>query len=264
MLEEAPLPAALEPTGADGPHLLLLSARDEAALEQATKNLADYLDGTPADLGDTAFTLQRGRRSFALRRCVVAQGPAEAAALLRRPTASPVHTRHCQSDRPDVVFLFPGQGSQYAGMGRELYQRDQTFRIWFDRCADMLAPQLKCDLRQVIFDDGTETLDQTRFAQPALFALSYALAKVWLSWGVTPQIVGHTRRRIRRRMPGRRFHLGRWAPPRHIPGGNDASATRGRHVVAAGIRGAGAGLARFFVRAGGSQRAVALRGVRSA
>ncbi len=172
---------------------MVLSARDEAALEQATVNLADYLDRTKADLGDVAFTLQCGRRPFAHRRCVVASTLADAASHLRRPAASPVHTRHCQSDRPDVVFLFPGQGSQHAGMGRELYEHDKTYRTWFDRCADIVAPQLGCDLRQVVFEDRDQNLDQTRFAQPALFALSYALAKVWLSWGVAPRaLVGHS------------------------------------------------------------------------
>ena len=176
-----------------GEQLLLLSARTDAALTDATRNLAAYLDEAPAALGDVAFTLQRGRRYFSQRRFVVSATAAAAAEMLRNPQTRPVMTRLCESSAADVVFLFPGQGTQYAGMGRELYQREKVFRTWFDRCADIVQPLIGRDLRDVVFAEDDGNLDQTRYAQPALFAVGYSLAQLWQSWGVRPRaMLGHS------------------------------------------------------------------------
>lgn len=192
VLEEAPaMPPA--PKESSNEQLLVVSARNETALEEATRNLADYLSTAPASLADVSFTLQVGRRAFAQRRFLVARNNAEAAGLLRNPQARPVETFPCDASDPGVIFMFPGQGTQYAGMGRDLYQHENVFRTWFDRCAQTVEGLLGRDLRNVLFAEDERTLDQTRYAQPALFTIGYALAKLWQSWGVEPAaMLGHS------------------------------------------------------------------------
>jgi acyl transferase domain-containing protein len=192
VLQEAPASKvpAVEPVAEQ---LLVLSARSKAALEQATANLSEYLRDTQNPLSDVAFTLQAGRRQFGHRCYVVARSKLEAATALDNPKARPVETRHCTAAGPGVVWLFPGQGTQHAGMGRELYQAEPEFHKWFDRCATLVEPWLGRDLREVVFAEGEGVLDQTRFAQPAIFSFSYALAKLWQSWGVHPAaMLGHS------------------------------------------------------------------------
>src|SRR5208283_5296622 len=85
-----------------------------------------------------------------------------------------------------VYFMFPGQGSQHARMGHGLYQTEPVFREEMDRCARILTPEMGLDFRQIMFSEGDQ-INQARFAQPAIFALSYSLARLWMSWGVTPR-----------------------------------------------------------------------------
>lgn len=193
VLEEAP-----EPVRADGgghPQLLVLSARSEAALEAATQRLREHLDGRAAlDMRDVAWTLQEGRRAFPHRRTLVAATAAEAVAALDNPKRAPVHTaRHEGGDRP-VAFLFSGQGSQFAGMGADLYAQHAVYRDAIDRCAELLREPMGRDLREVLFAPaGDLTINETRYAQPALFVTEYALATLWQSWGVRPAaMLGHS------------------------------------------------------------------------
>jgi phthiocerol/phenolphthiocerol synthesis type-I polyketide synthase E len=173
VLEEAPQRAETE---AGEPALLLVSAKTESALDAATANLAAHLTGN-SNLADVAYTTQVGRRSFEYRRFVVAQDAADATAQLsRRPRA--VRRRH----NPSVVFMFPGQGAQYVHMGTELYRTQPRFRMEIDRCREYVDIDLESpDMRQ------------TANAQPALFAVEYALAKLWQHWGVRPRaLIGHS------------------------------------------------------------------------
>jgi len=174
-VEEAP---AIEPGSPSRPwQLLVLSARTESALNTATAELADHLRRHPElDLADVAWTLQVGRRAFAHRR--IAVGP-EALEDPRR-----LLSRHEErSDRP-VAFLFPGQGAQYPGMGRGLYETEEVFRREINRVGS--------DLRKVIFEDA-EGLEQTVHTQPALFVIEHALARLWMSWGIEPAaMIGHS------------------------------------------------------------------------
>ncbi|HEV2845928.1 MAG TPA: acyltransferase domain-containing protein, partial [Thermoanaerobaculia bacterium] len=201
VIEEAP---AAEPSGPSRPwQLFVLSARDEAALEQAAANLAAWLeaDRPASELADAAFTLQTGRRAFAARRALVCRNATEARQALRELPPERVWTASCDDSRRPVVFLFPGQGAQHVEMGRGLYDAEPVFRRELDACAERLRPLLGHDLRRLLFPPGGARereeaevlLRQTRFTQPALFAVEYALARLWLSWGVRPSaMIGHS------------------------------------------------------------------------
>lgn len=198
ILEEAPTRQPSDP--GRPPYLLVLSAKTEAALNQATGNLANYLKQHPeVNLADVAYTLQVGRRGFDHRRTVVCQNREDAIAALESLDSKQVATHRTQnSDRP-VVFMFSGQGSQYVEMARELYDTEPVFRHQIDRACEILQPHLGLDLRQILYPSAeavsaaTEQLKQTALTQPALFVIEYALAQLWLSWGVHPQAaVGHS------------------------------------------------------------------------
>ncbi|HEX6288825.1 MAG TPA: SDR family NAD(P)-dependent oxidoreductase [Herpetosiphonaceae bacterium] len=198
ILEEAP---PVEESGPSRPvQLLLLSAKTETALDAATANLRTWLKATPyVNLADVAYTLQVGRRSFAHRRIVVCRDRAEAIAGLESPPAGADTAQVDGDGSPEVIWLFPGQGSQYVGMGHDLYRTEARFRACVDRCAGLFEPHLGLDLRAVLYpqDDqraeAASLLSQTRIAQPALFVVSYALAQLWLDWGVRPAaMLGHS------------------------------------------------------------------------
>ncbi|MGI8503165.1 MAG: type I polyketide synthase, partial [Hassallia sp.] len=179
--------------------LLCLSAKTDSALETATKNLAEHLRQHPdLNLADVAYTLQVGRRVFNYRRVVVCQSIQEAINALETIDPQQVLT-HFEESIQRITFMFPGQGAQYVDMGRELYQTEITFREQVDRCCLLLEPHLGLDLHSVIYPQksekqaAVEQLKQTSLAQPALFVISYALAQLWMSWGISPQaMIGHS------------------------------------------------------------------------
>ena len=192
VLEEAP-PAAPSVTHR-AHHLLLLSARTPEALARATENLVDHLRAQPTlAIADVANTLQLGRRSFPQRRSVVVRDSAEAIAFLTSPERMPVLTGVHEGGVRPVAFLFSGQGSQHAGMAWQLYGSEPVFRAALDRCAEQLWPMLDCDLRNVLREGSDQLLGETRLTQPLLFAVEYALALLWMSWGVEPvAMLGHS------------------------------------------------------------------------
>jgi acyl transferase domain-containing protein len=177
---------------ADGPQLLVLSAKSAEALDAATARLATHLREHPeTNLADTAFTLQTGRRTFSHRRVVAAGSAEEAAIALEQRSAKRVATRHERSPSPEVVFMFPGQGAQYAGMGTQLAASEPLFRAAMDRCAEILRPELGGDFREALNDP--QRVVQTEITQPALVAVEYALAQVWLGRGIKPSaMIGHS------------------------------------------------------------------------
>lgn len=193
VLEEAPAQAAL-PAARDA-QLFVLSARSEAALDAACARLATHLEAHPGQpLADVAWTLQAGRQAFVQRRVFVAADRAGAIAALRQPQHAPVLAgRHDGGTRP-VAFLFSGQGSQHAAMGRGLYTTEPVYREVVDRCAAILQPLIGTDLRTLLqADDAGAALAETRFTQPALFVTELALATLWQHWGVVPQaMLGHS------------------------------------------------------------------------
>ncbi|MFF0223667.1 beta-ketoacyl synthase N-terminal-like domain-containing protein [Streptomyces sp. NPDC004629] len=197
VLEAAPSTRPVTADRAGDWHVLPLSARTPGALDEAAARLAGALrsaDGT-APLADIAYTLQHGRDAFPYRRAVVADSLRGAVAALERPArdGAPVPAAGAA---PAVVFLFPGQGSQYAGMGAGLYRTEPVFRAALDRCAELLRPDLGWDVRDVAFgagEEGGERLRQTLYTQPAVFSVDYALAQLLLSWGVRPSaMTGHS------------------------------------------------------------------------
>jgi acyl transferase domain-containing protein/acyl carrier protein len=179
--------------------LLVISAKTESALETATDNLAQHLGKHPeVDLADVAYTLKVGRREFDYRRIAIASNIEDTINVLTSRDPQRVFTRIQEAKEGAIAFLFPGQGTQYVNMGRELYQNESVFREWIDRSAKLLESYLKLDLRSLLFPseseiEAAEKLKQTEFAQPILFAIEYALAQLWMSWGITPNAaIGHS------------------------------------------------------------------------
>ncbi|MCC3496610.1 MAG: acyltransferase domain-containing protein [Microcoleus sp. PH2017_15_JOR_U_A] len=198
VLEEAPI---AEASGESRPsQLLVLSAKSSSALNSATANLSKYLQqNTEVNLADVAYTLQVGRKAFNHRRIVVCNDSQDGFTALENLDPKRVFTNFPESKNPPVVFMFSGQGSQYINMSLEVYQVEPTFREQIDLCSEILKPYLGIDLRHVLYPSAAEAeaatnqLTQTAIAQPALFAIEYALAKLWMSWGVHPQaMIGHS------------------------------------------------------------------------
>ena len=180
--------------------LLVLSARSEAALDRATDNLAEHLKSqSGAGLADVAWTLQAGRRAFPWRRAVVAASAQEAADALSQRDRKRLQTRHSAGGPPEICFLFPGQGSQHPNMAREVYESEPVFRQAVDRCAEILRPHLGADLRELLYpasgasEEAKRRVTDTLIAQPAIFSIEYALAQLWMSWGIRPAaMIGHS------------------------------------------------------------------------
>ncbi|CAM2010576.1 non-ribosomal peptide synthetase/type I polyketide synthase [Acanthopleuribacter pedis] len=192
ILAEAPVQAK-RPDTPKGPRLLVLSAKSEAALNAGAQSLADHVARAQPDLDDLAHTLQSGRACFPYRRHVVAEDTAQAVTLLRTPATGVVPA---PAQHPKVVFLFPGQGAQHVGMGRELYAQNPLFRAHLDAALQRLTPLLQRDPRALLFGEDPEAeaqVGQTEYAQPLLFAVSYAAARMWQARGVNAHaMLGHS------------------------------------------------------------------------
>ncbi len=183
-------------------HLLTLSASTERALKELAGRFVDRLDEKRDEsLGDLCFTANAGRSHMPHRLALVgASGPELAERLQSAVTtgsgAPGLWRGHVPGGgAPDVAFLFTGQGSQYPGMGRDLFETQPTFRRTLERCDEILRPRLERPLLSVLYPKPGEPtpLDETAYTQPALFALEYSLAELWRSWGVEPSVVlGHS------------------------------------------------------------------------
>ncbi|MEU6718019.1 SDR family NAD(P)-dependent oxidoreductase [Nonomuraea sp. NPDC046802] len=173
---------------------LIITARTAHALEQATDRLAAHLRGHRTDLADAAHTLARGRRHHPHRRTVTGIDPDLVAAALETRDPAWVTTTQSPPHHVPLVFQYGGQGTQRPGMAAELYHRFPVFRDAMDECSALLAPHLPADIRDVLLDPGSiGHLDQTLWAQPALFVHQYALTRLWKLWGITPNaLLGHS------------------------------------------------------------------------
>ena len=181
--------------------ILPLSARTPAALVQVADQYRSWLSAHPeATLADVCFTAGAGRAHLEHRAALVVNSRESAIELLGaladdRP--APGLVRGESHDTPKTAWLFTGQGSQYPGMARELFDTEPVFAETLNRCAAVVADVLEKPLLDVIFDadspDSEETLRQTSYAQPALFAVEMGLARLWQSWGFEPDVVlGHS------------------------------------------------------------------------
>jgi acyl transferase domain-containing protein/non-ribosomal peptide synthetase component F/acyl carrier protein len=200
VLEEAPVRQEVRQETERPLHLLTLSAKSEKALMKLVKRFETHLgEHASESLSDICFTANAGRSHFPYRLAVVVESSKQlrerigAFAAGTKPTG--LVSGHVQTgSRPKVAFVFTGQGCQYVGMGRQLYYTQPSFHKAFNRCAEILKSQIDRPLLPVIFEKegNSSVLDETGYAQPALFALEYALAEMWQSWGVDPFVVmGH-------------------------------------------------------------------------
>ncbi|WP_317168123.1 aminotransferase class III-fold pyridoxal phosphate-dependent enzyme [Spirosoma taeanense] len=183
--------------------LITWSAKSLSSREAYASLLADHLSQhKDQSLADVAFTLQTTRPALHHRRFAVAASAGELIEHLRNestPANREMGGAHSLTERPDeTVFMFPGQGAQYLNMGRGLYENEATYRQAIDECAALLSAHLDTDIREVLFPEqrslvAEERLKNTRYTQPALFVTEYAMAKLWMSWGIEPTVFcGHS------------------------------------------------------------------------
>ncbi len=199
VIEEAAPPKLESPPAdvKDRPlHLMTFSAKSDAALRELAQRHAEWLGSHPeASLADVCYTANAFRTPFNHRAAIIAGNAIE----LREKLEGIAQGQSPQGvvagqvkliGRPKVAFLFTGQGSQYLGMGRALYETQPVFRAALDECDDLLRQHLDEPLLSVLFSaDESSPLNETAYTQPALFALEYAIARLWQSWGVQPDIV---------------------------------------------------------------------------
>ncbi len=215
LVEEAPVAKPSSP--AHPWQLLVWSAKTETALQAATQNLQAYLQThTEVNLTDVAHTLQRGRNTFAHRRVLVCRNSEEAVAALSGDASQLLTTCQDRRDRK-VAFLFPGVGEQTEGMTRELYETEAVFRETVDHCCTLVKRLCDLDLHHVLYPEkaqngkipltnarmllgqeksaevSTSVIRRADLAQPAVFVLEYALAKLFMQWGISPQaMIGYS------------------------------------------------------------------------
>ncbi|HAC63384.1 MAG TPA: hypothetical protein DCF68_07535, partial [Cyanothece sp. UBA12306] len=184
-------------------HILTLSAKTSQALGELTQHYLDYLDSeVEAQLADICFTANTGRQHFDYRLAVFGESKEHLREQLANFEQLTTEVVKNQDKKSKIAFLFTGQGSQYLGMGYQLYQTQPTFRQTLDRCDQILRPYLAKPLIEVLyppsvedFNDSTadQLIHETAYTQPALFALEYALFELWKSWGIEADVViGHS------------------------------------------------------------------------
>ena len=179
--------------------LLTWSAKTENSLSAYQTALGNFIHkSTHTPLADIAYALRVTREDFSHRSFLIAESHSEAAKNLITPESRAPKSHTIKVVPNDIGFLFPGQGSQYLQMGKTLYDNEIVYREAIDRCAELLMADLKLDIRDIIFpetnsNEAEKSLRNTFYTQPALFVTEYALAQLWMSWGIKPTLLcGHS------------------------------------------------------------------------
>ncbi|MDO6470697.1 non-ribosomal peptide synthetase/type I polyketide synthase [Maribacter sp. 1_MG-2023] len=179
--------------------LLPISAKTETSLAGFETVLKKQIDAKPElNLADVAYSLSTTKANFNNRRFILASDTNDASEFLIDNDLKATQSSVVKNVPSEIVFLLPGQGSQYLNMGKDLYDGESAFREAVDNCADLLLDTIKVDIRKIIFqdansEDAENKLRDTRYTQPALFTIEYALSQLWMSWGILPTVLcGHS------------------------------------------------------------------------
>jgi iturin family lipopeptide synthetase A len=177
-------------------HLIVLSAKTKASLERYTDQFTNYLkNDTDANLSDIAYTLQLGRDRFKHRKIFVCDQIDNAIKALSINDTIDWEADEPQEDLQNIIFMFPGQGAQYAGMCYDLYHNEKIFRNKVDECLTIAKQYTNADLESLLFmqKGDIESINSTENAQPLLFIIEYCMAHLFISWGIKPDyMIGHS------------------------------------------------------------------------
>ncbi|MFI5138429.1 MAG: amino acid adenylation domain-containing protein [Sphingobacteriales bacterium] len=179
--------------------LITWSAKTESSVSNYAKKLAAYVDDhRNVNLSDVAWSLQSTRADLNSRRFVIAGGDDDLISKLSSETPDPSASKRLSSKASEVVFMFPGQGSQYVNMGKDIYENEPIFKGAVDECIELLKDAPQADIFNIIYPQvvdeiSAEKLKNTFYTQPAIFIIEYAMAKLWMSWGIQPTVfTGHS------------------------------------------------------------------------
>jgi polyketide synthase PksJ len=182
-------------------HLLLLSAKTQTALDRMTQNLADHFKKkTNLNLNDAAYTLQVGRKTFQYRRIAVCSTMKEAIRNLFKYGSARVGT-FLAEEIQQIIFMFPGLGSQYVEMGRGLYENEPIFSGEMDRCFEILNGLIDDDIKEILYPSASNSptaksskkINQIEITQPLIFIFEYSLAQLLMHWGIIPHaMIGYS------------------------------------------------------------------------
>jgi len=192
ILEEAPVQVKSEDFRERPCHIFTLSAKCDQALQELSQRYQEFLENnSTASIADICFTTNTGRTHFNHRLAIVAESTMQLREQLkafttRTETPGLISTKVTSKQSPKIAFLFTDQGGQYIDMGRQLYKTQSTFRQILDRCDEILRPYLAQPLLSFLHAEPSET---SPIDEPTLFALEYALAQLWQSWGIAPDAV---------------------------------------------------------------------------
>jgi amino acid adenylation domain-containing protein len=181
------------------PELITWSAYTEKSRDNYAAALSTYVkENNPVNLSDIAYTLRQSREDFQFRRFAVSSSGTAFLSHLSSGKPALTEINHLKEIPEEIVFTFPGQGAQYLNMAHGLYKNEAVYSASVDHCAELLEPYLQLDIRKIIFpevadDAADQRLKDTRYTQPALFVTEYALAKLWMHWGIMPTLFcGHS------------------------------------------------------------------------
>lgn len=179
--------------------LIVWSAKTESSVCNYTQKLGGFLENNKhINIADLAYTLQNTRMDFNCRRFVIAGENNDLLSKLSTTKFDVASSKKLSSRVSEIVFMFPGQGSQYVNMGSELYKSERVFTDAVNECIDLLKDTPHSNILTIIYplvedDTSADNIKNTFYTQPAIFIVEYAMAKLWMSWGIQPSIfVGHS------------------------------------------------------------------------